>query len=92
VRLAEAIHASGIRMTAHELLKLPTAPNIIDPFESMLREKVTIPPPEAVHPNLPGEKKQATERNQASASPREDPQINPSIFVKQDEPKQGISL
>jgi len=38
-RLAETIQSSSARMTAHELLKLPVATNIIDPFESMLREK-----------------------------------------------------
>jgi hypothetical protein len=58
----------------------------------MLREKVTTPPPEALHPNLPREKNQATEHNQATVLPGEDQQINPSIFVKPDEPKQGISL
>ena len=29
-------------MTAHELLKLPATINVIDPFDSMLREKAVI--------------------------------------------------
>ena len=91
-RLAENIQSSGARMTAHELLKLPARTNVIDPFETMLREKVNAPPPEALHPNLPREKKQTAEHNQATGSPRKDRQMNPSIFVKPDEPNQGISL
>jgi conjugative relaxase-like TrwC/TraI family protein len=91
-RLAETIQSSGARMTAHELLKRPVAIEALDPFESMLREKVTTPPPAALHPNLPREKNQATEHNQATVPPRENQQINPSIFVKPDEPEQGILL
>jgi len=42
-RLIKAIQSSGARMTAHELLKLPAAAKIIDPFESILRDKGGIP-------------------------------------------------
>jgi len=42
-RLAKAIQSSGVRMTAHELLKLPAATKTIDPFESILRDKGGIP-------------------------------------------------
>jgi len=42
-RLAKAIQSSGARMNAHELLKLPAATKVIDPFESILRDKGTIP-------------------------------------------------
>jgi conjugative relaxase-like TrwC/TraI family protein len=38
-RLAETIQSSGARMSAHELLRLPSLVSVIDPFESMLREK-----------------------------------------------------
>ena len=47
-RLGEAIRASGTRISAHELLKLPAATKVIDPFDSMLREKAMIPIPEKV--------------------------------------------
>ena len=42
-RLAKAIQSSGARMNAHELFKLPAATKVIDPFESILRDKSTIP-------------------------------------------------
>ena len=49
-RLAETIQSSSARMTAHELLKLPAPTNVIDPFESMLREKIPIPVSEPLRP------------------------------------------
>jgi hypothetical protein len=45
-RLAEAIQSSGARMTAHELLKLPTVANTSDPFDSILRGEESIRPKE----------------------------------------------
>jgi hypothetical protein len=41
-RLAEAIRVSGVRVSAHELLKLPPAPNTVDPFETLLHEKAVV--------------------------------------------------
>jgi conjugative relaxase-like TrwC/TraI family protein len=41
-RLAEAIRSSGARVSAHELLKLPAATKVLDPFESILREKAAV--------------------------------------------------
>jgi hypothetical protein len=41
-RLAEAIRGSGVRVSAHELLKLSPAPKTADPFETLLREKAIV--------------------------------------------------
>jgi conjugative relaxase-like TrwC/TraI family protein len=41
-RLAEAIRASGARVSAHELLKLSPANKTVDPFETLLREKAIV--------------------------------------------------
>jgi hypothetical protein len=47
-RLREAIQSSGARVSAHELLKLPAPLKVLDPFESILREKTVVPAPEKV--------------------------------------------
>jgi hypothetical protein len=41
-RLVEAIRASGVRVSAHELLKLSPAHKTVDPFETLLREKAIV--------------------------------------------------
>lgn len=43
VRLAEAIQFSGVRMSAHELLKLPVPTKHDDPLDSILRDKGIVP-------------------------------------------------
>jgi len=43
VRLAEAIQSSGVRMSAHELLKLPVPSKHQDPLDSILRDKGMVP-------------------------------------------------
>ncbi len=43
VRLAETIQSSGVRMTAHELLKLRAPTERDDPLDSILRDKRIVP-------------------------------------------------
>jgi hypothetical protein len=85
-RLAETIQSSGARMTAHELLEQPVRVNVIDPFESMLCEKVSIPVPEPASPATKPEKVRPTE------SRKESPQIKPFNYFELERPKGGISL
>ena len=61
-RLAEAIQSSGARMSAHELLNLPAAPKVIDPFESTLREKTVMLTPEKVDQASKPERVKNTQR------------------------------
>jgi hypothetical protein len=91
-RLAETIQSSGARMTAHELLKLSIAPNIVDPFESMLRERAIFPtvrqlPPDSEHENEPG-----GERPQCKTPASEAQKIKPLDFSKPERVKNGVSL
>jgi hypothetical protein len=87
-RLAESIQSSGARMTAHELLKVPSSANAIDPFESMLREKGV----KSIPPDLKQEKEHPGEKNRPAAVPRQNQQINPFEFFEPGQPRQGISL
>lgn len=91
-RLAETIQSSGARMTAHELLKLPAPTNVIDPFESMLREKIPIPVPEPLCPAMKPEKEHVAEKVQATTSPRESQNMKPFNYFEPGRPRQGISL
>jgi hypothetical protein len=91
-RLAEAIQSSGARMTAHEMLKLPAAANVVDPFESMLREKTAISSPESLHPDLKQEKVHAHEKIQPTTSPRKSQQLKPFNYFEPEPPRQGISV
>jgi hypothetical protein len=91
-RLVEAIQSSGARMTAHELLKLPAAANVTDPFESMLREKAAIPSPESLHPNLNGEKVHPSEKIQPTESPQERQKLKHSKHFEPEQTKHGISI
>jgi conjugative relaxase-like TrwC/TraI family protein len=91
-RLAETIQSSSVRMTAHELFKLPAAAIVIDPFESMLRKKVTIPVPEPVHPVIKPEKEHPAEKIRPTESPKENPQKKPFNYFEPERPNQGISL
>ena len=91
-RLAETIQSSGARMTAHELLKLSIAPNIVDPFESMLRERATFPtvrqlPPDSEHENEP-----SGEKPQCKTPASEAQKIKPLDFSKPERVKNGVSL
>jgi conjugative relaxase-like TrwC/TraI family protein len=91
-RLAETIQSSGARMTAHELLNLPAAANVIDLFESILREKATIPPPEPLRPDLKREKGHPAKKVQPTVSPRESHQMKPFNYLEPERPRQGISI
>jgi hypothetical protein len=91
-RLAENIQSSGARMTAHELLKLPAAANIIDPFESMLRERVAIPSSEPLRPDFKREKVHPAKKVQPTVSPRESPQIKPFNYFEPEQTRGGISI
>ncbi|MCE0497397.1 MAG: AAA family ATPase [Methylacidiphilales bacterium] len=91
-RLAETIQSSGARVTAHELLKLPVPANVIDPFESLLREKISIPEPESLRPAMKPEKEHSAEKVQAKESPDESQQMKPFIYFEPEHPRQGISL
>jgi ATP-dependent exoDNAse (exonuclease V) alpha subunit len=74
VRLAESIQSSGMRMTAHELLKLPSQVNVIDPFESIMRDKGA--------PSLEKETEAVSESPSVEA-------IRETAPVKQARPKHG---
>jgi conjugative relaxase-like TrwC/TraI family protein len=87
-RLAETIQSSGARMTAHELLKVPSAANTIDPFESMLREKAD----ESIPPDLKQKKDHPGGKIRPAVVPRQNQQIKPFVFFEPDQPRQGISL
>jgi hypothetical protein len=89
-RLAEAIQSIGARMTAHELLKLPAPANVIDPFESMLREKIPIPATEPVRPKMEHEKEGPT-KVQPTVSPRESNYTKPFNNLQPKPPRQVIS-
>jgi hypothetical protein len=80
-RLAEAIQSSGARMSAHELLKLPAARNIIDPFDAMLREKAIIPTSKkAYQPAKPEKEKDIEKKRMLSRRARQ--QMNQTYDVQ----------
>jgi ATP-dependent exoDNAse (exonuclease V) alpha subunit len=91
-RLAESVQSSGARMTAHELLKLPSPTNVIDPFESLLREKIPIPVPEPLRPALKPKKEHVAVKVHPTESAHESPSMKPSNYFKPEQPKRGISL
>jgi conjugative relaxase-like TrwC/TraI family protein len=91
-RLAEAIQSSGARMTAHELLKLPAPANVIDPFESMLRQKAANLSTEPSSPDLTSRKEQVDEKLQPTEKPKESPRLEPFNYSEPERPRQGISL
>jgi conjugative relaxase-like TrwC/TraI family protein len=91
-RLAEAIQSSGARMTAHELLRLPVAKNVLDPFESMLREKAAIPSTEPLGPDLKREKEHPAAKIQPTESPKETQQQTPFNHFEPGQVKQKFSL
>jgi len=90
--LAEAIQASGARLSAHELLKLPAAPNVIDPFESILREKAAIPMPEQLRPDTKQEKQHADKKVHPTVSSQESQQLKPFNYFKPKQTRHGISI
>jgi conjugative relaxase-like TrwC/TraI family protein len=91
-RLAETIQSSGARMTAHELLKLPAAANIIDPFESMLREKVAIPSLEPLPPDLKRKQDHSAKKINPTKSPPKAYENKPADHFEPERPGLGISL
>jgi hypothetical protein len=90
-RLAEIIQSSGARMTAHELLKLPASANTVDPFESMLRDRVAIPSSESLAPDLK-HKKDPAQKIKPTESPSKSYQNKPADNFEPERPRQGISL
>ena len=91
-RLAETIQSSGARMTAHELLKLPTTPNIIDPFDSILREKAIFPAVKQMASDSEHEHETIEEKIQRETSTSEGQKIKPLDFSKPEWVKHGVSL
>ncbi len=91
-RLVESIQSSGARMTAHEMLKLPVTINVIDPFESILREKVADLSSEKLSPEPKHEKPCADEKVNAAVSPQENPRPKPFRYFEPERPRHGISL
>lgn len=91
-RLAEAIQSSGTRISAHELLKLPAVKKIIDPFDSMLREKAVIPPPEKVDQVPKPEREKDIEKKRV-LSRRTRQRMNQDYYAQPPhQPKQGMRL
>jgi len=91
VRLAEVILASGARVSAHELLKLPAAPKILDPFESILREQTVVPAPQmVVSPSQPEREKDVEKKRGVSRKTRQqmDPIYKAQIIQQR---RHGIS-
>ncbi len=91
-RLEEAIQSSGARMTAHELLRLPAAAKIIDPFESMLRETAAIPLTETLGPDSKRGKKYPASKKQPTESPKESRQLRPFNDFGPNQNRRGISI
>jgi len=77
-RLAEAIQSSGARMTAHELLKLPAPTNVIDPFESIVRERGGDLSSNKLGSEPKQKKQYAAEKVNAAATSQENPR--PKFF------------
>ena len=91
-RLAESIQSSGARMTAHELLKLPAPANVIDPFESLLRENIPISVPEIPRPVIKPKKEHVTVKVHPSESAHESPQMRPFNYFEPERHKRGVAL
>jgi hypothetical protein len=91
-RLAETIQSSGARLTAHELLKLPAAANIIDPFESMLRDKDAVSERESKRSDWEREKERPAKKSPPAVSPNENQQMKPLKYFEPERSKQGVSL
>ena len=91
-RLAETIQSSAARMTAHELLKLPVAANVVDPFESMLRERVAIPSSEPLPPDLKRKKDHSAEKINPTESPQKSQKKNLFSNFEPEQSRRGISL
>jgi len=79
-------------MTAHELLKLPVSANVIDPFESILREKVADLSSGKLSPEPKQEKQYADEKVNAAVSPQKNPRPKPFRYFEPERPRHGISL
>jgi len=92
VRLAEAIRTNRVRLSAHELLKLPSAAKVLDPFESMLRKKAAIPAPEKVGQASQPEREKNVEKKRV-LSRRMRQRMNP-VYQAQinQQHRHGISL
>ena len=90
-RLAETIQSSGARTTAHELLKLPVAANIIGPFETMLRGKAATPSTEPLPPDWKRTNEHPSEEINATESPRESLENKPTNHFETERPRKGIS-
>lgn len=91
-RLVESIQSSGARMTAHEMLKLPVTTNVIDPFESIMREKVADLSSKKLSPEPKQEKPCAAEKVNAAVSPHVNPRPKPFRYFEPERPRHGISL
>ncbi len=91
-RLAEIIQSSGARMTAHELLKFPVAANVVDPFESMLREKEAIPTTQPLPPDTERKKEHPVEKIQPAESPKESRKLKPFNCFEPERTRRGISI
>ncbi len=91
-RLAETIQSCGARMTAHEMLKLPIAGSVMDPFESMLREKAAIPSPESFCPDLKREKEHASEKHKSTEPTDESKKLKQFSYFDSEHARHGISM
>jgi conjugative relaxase-like TrwC/TraI family protein len=90
-RLAESIQSSGARMTAYEMLKLPSPANVIDPFESMVREKIPVPVSEPSRPTVKPEREHVAEKVEATESPQENRHLKTFTYFELPRPRRGIS-
>jgi hypothetical protein len=91
-RLAETIQSSGARMTAHELLKLPASTNVVDPFESILREKGPFSVFKQMASDPEDENKTGSEKLQRKTSASEGKKVKPLDFSIPEREKHGVSL
>jgi conjugative relaxase-like TrwC/TraI family protein len=91
-RLAETIQSSGTRMTAHELLKLPAPANVIDPFESMLLDRVALRSNEPLPTDLERKKTHPVEKVRPTVSPQESQQLKSSDCFEPELIRHGISI
>ena len=91
-RLVETIQSSGARMAAHELLKLSAPAEVMDTFESMLREKVVVPSAEWKDPDLTRENEDHGNKIQPTGPASQSQQMNPFNFSEPERARQGISL
>ena len=89
--LVENIQSSGARMAGHELLKLSAPANVIDTFESMLREKVVVPSAEPIDLDLKRENEHHGNKIQPTGPASQSQQMNPFNFSEPERQRQGIS-